>query len=150
MKLRGKARPKIRKRGYLFIVPHSLATSIMGKTIQSIFCYSPGLYKEAGGLVRRERGLNASAFGPAKLFDHPLATAYWLPRHRPHSQKDVCDAYKGEKPAKTPEMSSLCGKPCHHALLENGIMGYENVGGDIDKVVGKRGYLKAGFPNPLD
>jgi len=29
-------------------------------------------------------------------------------------------------------------EPCHNAILSAGICGFENVGGDIDKVTGKR------------
>jgi len=33
----------------------------------------------------------------------------------------------------------------HNVLLRNGVMGYENVGGDLEKVTGKR-VTFAGFP----
>ena len=36
-------------------------------------------------------------------------------------------------------------EPCHRQLLGNGIVGFENVGGDIDKVTGKRVTIAA-FP----
>jgi kynurenine formamidase len=36
-------------------------------------------------------------------------------------------------------------EPCHNAMLSNGICGFENVGGDIDKVTGKR-VTFAAFP----
>ena len=36
-------------------------------------------------------------------------------------------------------------EPCHRALLGNGIVGFENVGGDIDRVVGRR-FALAAFP----
>ena len=36
-------------------------------------------------------------------------------------------------------------EPCHNILLGNGIVGFENVGGDIDKVTGKRVTIAA-FP----
>jgi len=36
-------------------------------------------------------------------------------------------------------------EPCHKLMLGNGITGWENVGGDIDKVVGKR-FKIMGFP----
>jgi kynurenine formamidase len=29
-------------------------------------------------------------------------------------------------------------EPCHRQLLDNGIVGFENVGGDLDKVTGRR------------
>jgi kynurenine formamidase len=36
-------------------------------------------------------------------------------------------------------------EPCHKLMLGNGITGYENVGGDLEKVVGKR-FKIMGFP----
>ena len=36
-------------------------------------------------------------------------------------------------------------EPCHRELLGNGIIGFENVGGEIDKVTGKRVTIAA-FP----
>jgi kynurenine formamidase len=36
-------------------------------------------------------------------------------------------------------------EPCHNLLMKNGIVGWENVGGDIAMVVGKRVTL-SGFP----
>jgi len=36
-------------------------------------------------------------------------------------------------------------EPCHNLLLRNGIMDWENVGGDLAQVVGKRCTI-AGFP----
>ena len=36
-------------------------------------------------------------------------------------------------------------EPCHRAILSAGICGFENVGGEIDKVTGKR-VTFAGFP----
>ena len=36
-------------------------------------------------------------------------------------------------------------EPCHRAILSNGIYGFENVGGDLDKVTGKR-VTFAAFP----
>ena len=36
-------------------------------------------------------------------------------------------------------------EPCHNLLLRNGIMGWENVGGDLEQVVGKRVTI-SGFP----
>jgi kynurenine formamidase len=36
-------------------------------------------------------------------------------------------------------------EPCHNAILSAGICGFENIGGDIDKVTGKR-VTFAAFP----
>ena len=45
---------------------------------------------------------------------------------------------------KFPKSSPLC-EPYHWQLLGNRIVGFENVGGDIDKVTGKRVTIAA-FP----
>jgi kynurenine formamidase len=103
------------------------------------FAYSPGLYREAGEWFV-ERKVKAVGVDHQAL-DHPLATAIG-----PHGTgpllPDVCEEYKRETEADEdfPEW-----EPCHRLLLGNGIMGWENVGGDIDKVVGKRVTI-AGFP----
>ena len=59
-------------------------------------------------------------------------------------RRDVCEEYKKETGRDVikdfPEW-----EPCHRLLLGNGIMGWENVGGDIDMVTGKRVTI-AGFP----
>jgi len=36
-------------------------------------------------------------------------------------------------------------EPCHNAVLRHNIVGFENIGGDIDEVTGKRVTI-AGFP----
>jgi kynurenine formamidase len=41
------------------------------------------------------------------------------------------------------------GEPCHRFLLGNGIMGWENVGGGLDQVVGMNVSI-AGFPIPWE
>lgn len=74
---------------------------------------------------------------------HPLATA--IGPHGPGPLRpDICAEYKRETGHDVlddfPEW-----EPCHNALLRNGIMGYENVGGDLEQVVGMRVTL-AGFP----
>ena len=78
-----------------------------------------------------------------QALDHPLATAIG-----PHGTgpllPDVCEEYKKETGREVIEDFPEW-EPCHRLLLGNGIMGWENVGGDIDKVVGKRVTI-AGFP----
>ena len=101
------------------------------------FIYSPGLYKEAG-IWLRERGVKAVGVDQQAL-DHPLATAIgWHPEapsaplapwaldeYREHTGRDARDDF--------PEW-----EPCHRQLLGNGIIGFENVGGDLDQVSGRR------------
>jgi kynurenine formamidase len=57
---------------------------------------------------------------------------------------DVCAEYKKETGHDVIQDFPLW-EPCHNILLRNGVMGYENVGGDLDKVTGKRCTF-AGFP----
>lgn len=48
---------------------------------------------------------------------------------------DVCKEYKRETGIGVIEDSHYWG-PCHKILLGNGIIGWENVGGDVDEVNG--------------
>ncbi|RJP34035.1 MAG: cyclase family protein [Actinobacteria bacterium] len=105
------------------------------------FAYSPGLYREAGEWFV-ERKVKAVGVDHQAL-DHPLATAIG-----PHGTgpllPDVCEEYRAETGREVIEDFPEW-EPCHRLLLGNGIMGWENVGGDIDKVVGRR-VIIAGFP----
>jgi len=105
------------------------------------FAYSPGLYREAGEWLV-ERGVKAVGVDHQAL-DHPLATAIG-----PHGTgpllPGVCEEYKRETGREVIEDFPEW-EPCHRLLLGNGIMGWENVGGDIDMVLGKRVTI-AGFP----
>lgn len=105
------------------------------------FAYSPGLYREAGEWFV-ERGVKAVGVDHQAL-DHPLATA--IGPHGPGPLlPDVCEEYRRETGRDVVEDFPEW-EPCHRLLLGNGIMGWENVGGDIDEVVGKRVTI-AGFP----
>jgi kynurenine formamidase len=98
------------------------------------FVESPGTYKEAGEWLR-DRGVKG--FGiDCQALDHPLATAIGpqpngplipgvLEEYKAHTGREAADDF--------PEW-----EPCHRALLGNGIVGFENVGGQIDEVTGKR------------
>jgi kynurenine formamidase len=57
---------------------------------------------------------------------------------------DVCKEFERETGKPVAEVFSEW-EPCHRLLLGNGIAGFENVGGDIDKVTGKRVTIAA-FP----
>jgi len=133
-----KARPKIEKGDIVIVHTHWHA-----KYSDSVeyFCYSPGLYREAGEWFV-EKGVKAVGVDQQAL-DHPLATA--IGPHGPGPLRpDICEEYKRETGRDVlqdfPEW-----EPCHRILLGNGIMGFENVGGDIDEVLGKRVTI-AGFP----
>jgi len=105
------------------------------------FVESPGTYKEAGEWLR-DRGVKG--FGiDCQALDHPLATAIGpqpngplipgvLEQYKAHTGREAADDF--------PEW-----EPCHRALLGNGIVGFENVGGQIDEVTGKR-VTFAAFP----
>jgi kynurenine formamidase len=108
---------------------------------KAYFCYSPGTYKEAGEWLR-DRGVKG--FGiDCQALDHPLGTALGpqpngpifpplLDEYKEYTGRDAADDF--------PEW-----EPCHRALLGNGIVGFENVGGQIDEVTGKR-VTFAAFP----
>ncbi len=108
---------------------------------RTYFVYSPGTYKEAGEWLR-DRGVKG--FGiDCQALDHPLGTAIGpqpngplipgvLEEYKEHTGREAADDF--------PEW-----EPCHRALLGNGIVGFENVGGQIDEVTGKR-VTFAAFP----
>jgi kynurenine formamidase len=133
-----KAEPKIEK-GDIVIV-HTGWHNYYGDS-RRYFAYSPGLYREAGEWFV-DRGVKAVGVDQQAL-DHPLATAIG-----PHGTgpllPDVCEEYENEMGHEVIEDFPEW-EPCHRLLLGNGIMGWENVGGDIDKVLGKRVTI-AGFP----
>lgn len=98
------------------------------------FVESPGTYREAGEWLRDRR---VKAFGiDCQALDHPLGTAIGpqpngplvpevLDEYRAHTGRDAREDF--------PEW-----EPCHRALLGNGIVGFENVGGQLDAVTGRR------------
>lgn len=105
------------------------------------FVESPGTYKEAGEWLR-DRGVKG--FGiDCQALDHPLATAIG-PQPNGPLIPGILEEYKAhtgrEAAADFPEW-----EPCHRALLGNGIVGFENVGGQIDAVTGRR-VTFAAFP----
>jgi kynurenine formamidase len=133
-----KAKPKIEKGDIVIVHTH---WHIYYGDNKKYFCYSPGLYKEAGDWFVA-KGVKAVGVDQQAL-DHPLATAIG-----PHGLgpliPEVNAEYERETGHKVIDDFPLW-EPCHNIILKNGIMGWENVGGDIDKVVGKRVTI-AGFP----
>jgi kynurenine formamidase len=132
------ARPKIEK-GDIVIVHTGWYKKYSDS--REYFAYSPGLYKEAGEWFV-EKGVKAVGVDQQAL-DHPLGTA--IAPHGPGPLlPDVCEEYKKETGRDVLE-DFPHWEPCHKLLLGNGIMGWENVGGDLDQVVGMRVTI-AGFP----
>ncbi|MHB8566208.1 MAG: cyclase family protein [Nitrososphaerales archaeon] len=96
------------------------------------FVFAPGLYKEAGEwlLKKKVKGVGVDT----QALDHPLATMIAQP---PPILPWVLDAYKAET-GRTVSEDFPYWEPAHRLMLTNGIVGWENVGGDIDRAVGKR------------
>jgi kynurenine formamidase len=98
------------------------------------FAYSPGLYKEAAEWLV-ERGVKLVGIDVQAL-DHPLGT--FLGPHGPGPAQPHLDV----------EYKALTGRhiiddfphwePAHKIMMTNGIPGIENIGGEIDKITGKR------------
>jgi kynurenine formamidase len=98
------------------------------------FGYSPGLYKEAAEWLV-ERGVKLVGVDVQAL-DHPLAT--FLGPHGPGPGQPHLDAeYKAETGRHIIEDFPYW-EPAHKIMMTNGIPGIENIGGDIDKITGKR------------
>lgn len=111
---------------------------------QKYFVISPGLGREAGEWFVKHK---VKAVGvDQQALDHPLHTAI-----APHGnagkgpiRQDWCDEYT-RRTGRKAEDDFPEWEPTHNIILSNNIMGYENVGGDIEKVVGKR-FKLMGFP----
>jgi len=109
-----------------------------GDTVK-YFCYAPGFYIEAGEWFVK-KGVKAVGTDTQAL-DHPLATREaWCQGEGDERNRVLpwlADEYKKETGRDVREDFPLW-EPCHRLLLTHGIMGWENVGGDVDKVTGKR------------
>ncbi len=102
---------------------------------QEYFGYSPGLVPSAAHWLV-EKGVKVVGHD-TQANDHPLATAigphgpggpllpHLLKEYKEYTNREVIEDF----PA---------WEPVHRILFTNGILGIENVGGDIDKVTGKR------------
>ena len=100
------------------------------------FNHYPGLVADgAEWLIKKKVKAVAGTWG---ALDHPLA-------HIPLAEK-MPWLYKEyvRETGKDPDKEFPIYEPCHYLLLKNGIVGYENAGGDVDEVTGKRVTL-AGF-----
>jgi kynurenine formamidase len=98
------------------------------------FVESPGTYKEAGEWLR-DKGVKA--FGiDCQALDHPLGTAIG-PQPNGPLIPGVLEEYKAHTGREAADDFPLW-EPCHRAILGANIVGFENVGGQIDAVTGKR------------
>ncbi len=98
------------------------------------FAYSPGLYKGAAEWLV-EKGVRLVGIDVQAL-DHPLGTV--LGPHGPGPiQPFLNDEYKAQTGRDIIEDFPYW-EPCHNILMTNGIPGIENIGGDLDKITGKR------------
>lgn len=125
------ARPTIRENDIVMI--NTGAHRLWGDN-DDYFAYSPGLYKEAAEwLVERKVRLVGI---DVQALDHPLGTK--LVDHGPGpSHPHLIDEYRQETGRDVSDDFPYW-EPAHKALLSNGIPGIENIGGDLDKVTGKR------------
>jgi kynurenine formamidase len=133
-----RARPEIRE-GDIVIV-NTGWRRYWGDT-RKYFVEAPGTYDEAGAWLV-ERGVKG--FGiDCQALDHPLGTAIGPQPNGPLIPA-VLDEYKAHTGREAADDFPLW-EPCHRHLLGNGIVGFENVGGQIDEVTGKR-VTFAAFP----
>jgi kynurenine formamidase len=109
------------------------------------YAYSPGFYTEAGEwfVSKKVKAVGADT----QALDHPLGTA--IGPHGPNQfNGGLCPwavkEYEEETGRKVSDDFPYW-EPCHNGLLSNGIYGFENVGGDLDQVTGKR-VTFAAFP----
>jgi kynurenine formamidase len=126
-----RAEPKIRKNDIVMINTGSHRN--YGDN-PDYFAYSPGLYKEAAEWLV-ERGVKLVGIDVQAL-DHPLGT--FLGPHGPGPAQPHLDVeYKAETGRHIIEDFPYW-EPAHKIMMTNGIPGIENIGGDIDKVTGRR------------
>ena len=98
------------------------------------FAYSPGLYKEAAEWIVEHKvkmvGVDVQAL------DHPLGT--FLGPHGPGpAHPHLNDEYKALTGRNIADDFPYW-EPAHKIMMTNGIPGIENIGGDLDKITGKR------------
>jgi kynurenine formamidase len=106
------------------------------------FVESPGTYKEAGEWLR-DKGVKG--FGiDCQALDHPLGTAIGVQPNGPLIH-GIAEEYAEHTGGRDITADFPHWEPCHRALLGNGIIGFENVGGQIDAVTGRR-VTFAAFP----
>ena len=102
---------------------------------EDYFCYAPGFVPSAGEWFVEKK---VKVVGhDTQANDHPLATAIGPQRNGP-LHPHLAAEYKKWSGGRDWKDDFPDWEPVHRILFKNGILGIENVGGDIDKVTGKR------------
>jgi kynurenine formamidase len=102
---------------------------------EDYFCRAPGFVPSAGEWFVEKK---VKVVGhDTQANDHPLATAIGPQRNGP-LHPHLADEYKKWSGGRDWKDDFPEWEPVHRILFKNGILGIENVGGDIDKVTGKR------------
>ena len=107
------------------------------------FLWSPGLSREAALYIRDELG--ASGFGiDTQALDHPLCS--YMANHGPGPLAPRVLEYAEQFGIDVNDEQFSYWEPVHEVFLSKNLPGYEDVGGDVDKVLGKRCVICA-FPS---
>ena len=102
---------------------------------EDYFCRAPGFVPSAGEWFVEKK---VKVVGhDTQANDHPLATAIGPQRNGP-LHPHLADEYKKWSGGRDWKDDFPEWEPVHRILFKNGILGIENVGGDIDKVTGRR------------
>jgi kynurenine formamidase len=102
---------------------------------EDYFCRAPGFVSSAGEWFVEKK---VKVVGhDTQANDHPLATAIGPQRNGP-LHPHLAAEYKQWSGGRDWKDDFPEWEPVHRILFKNGILGIENVGGDIDKVTGKR------------
>ena len=102
---------------------------------EDYFCYAPGFVSSAGEWFVEKK---VKVVGhDTQANDHPLATAIGPQRNGP-LHPHLAEEYKKWSGGRDWKDDFPEWEPVHRILFKNGILGIENVGGDIDKVTGRR------------
>jgi kynurenine formamidase len=102
---------------------------------EDYFCRSPGFVPSAGEWFVKKK---VKVVGhDTQANDHPLATAIGPQRNGP-LHPHLAEEYREWSGGRDWKDDFPEWEPVHRILFKNGIMGIENVGGDLDKVTGKR------------
>ena len=126
-----KAEPRIEKNDIVMI--NTGSHRLWGDN-PDYFAYSPGLYKEsAEWLVERQAKLVGV---DVQALDHPLGT--FLGPHGPGPAQPHLNAEYKAMTGRNIIEDFPYWEPAHRTLMTNGIPGIENIGGELDKITGRR------------
>ena len=126
-----RATPEIRRGDIVMI---NTGTHRLFGDNEDYYAYSPGLYKDAAEWLV-EKGVRMVGVDVQAL-DHPLGT-YMVPHGPGPTMPHLAKEYERVTGRDVMEDFPLW-EPAHKILMGNGIPGIENVGGELDKVTGRR------------